>query len=91
MNRALRVDSTGEVAIQIAGEDGIRQIFPNCSLRGKTLAQLDEFRFVREWRPCDEPKPGIRIIDAFDSRTLHPVDLPEGYVHVSSSLTMNSQ
>jgi hypothetical protein len=91
MNRVLRIASTGEVeAIEIPGESGVRQLFPGCSIRGKTLQQIDEFRCIREWRPCNESNPRFRIIDAYDARTLHPIDLPQGYTHVSSSLTTNS-
>jgi hypothetical protein len=76
--RALLVDLvTGEnTVIDLKGNDHVRSFFPGSDVRGKTLRQLSESVFLREWIACDRETRRVAIIDAYDGTTLKRVDLP---------------
>jgi hypothetical protein len=77
MNSALKIDlETGEaVPIQVDGENGVLRYFTG-DVRGKTLRQLSEDIYLRQWSACEHPATGVAIADCYNGATLKPVDLP---------------
>jgi hypothetical protein len=77
MNSALKIDLiTGEAApIQIDGDAGVLRHFSN-DVRGKTLLEISDGQFLREWRSVDPKSEKIAIVDAYDGQTLNRLDIP---------------
>jgi hypothetical protein len=81
MNKALLVDhETGDISlVTIDGTEGIRKRIRGY-VRGETIAALGGNTVLRKWSSCSQPaflRPsGLQIIDAYNSVTVQPVDVP---------------
>jgi hypothetical protein len=72
---ALKLDRTTGESVPIQIDDDVVRSFFKGDVRGKTLRELHDGIFLREWTQIT-PKSSLSILDAYDGTTLKRVDMP---------------